>query len=471
MKWVYATLLAYVVGMSLFWPRVFLVVDEQSYVGQAMAFSEGRTAIADAGVVFPKPRVQMISNYPPGTSLLQAPLVRLFGWRGAVVVSVLSLIIATLLTARWLREAGKDPAFALVLPGYAGAALFGRIAMSDIPATALVAATCYLLWTARSRPSRSALAAFCAGAILLFREPPIMIAAPLFLGAAMRRDIHIGAAMAGGIGALALRFGAAYILFGTAWYAREPGPGFSVSSLAHSIPIYSFLLLVMLPGGALLPFLYRGPRRPELLTAFWMYLVVFLLFGSNSVEESGLVKGLLHASRYMAPLLPILAFQGADVWPRLYARLRARSETWRVLPRGLAAGVVGMAFLIHPAAHLQERVPLAIVRGFYSHTASSQYLITNTDATLKYLNVAYGPRKLILRYGLSLDSVTTFSSRYGPVAVALLDRTDSDLFRRDAEGNAEFLASVSSRCETRSTYDENIASWARVRILELGRCR
>ncbi len=470
MKWVYATLLAYAVGMSLFWPRVFLVVDEQSYVGQAMAFSVGRTTIADAGVVFPKPRMQAISNYPPGTSLLQAPLVRVFGWRAAVVVSVLSLIVATLLTARWLREQGRDPAFALVIPGYAGAALFGRIAMSDIPATALVAATCWLLWDARGSAARSALAAFCAGAILLFREPPIMIVAPLFLGAAIRREVRIGAAIAGGIAALTLRFGAAWVLFGTALYAREPGPGFSVASLAHSIPIYSFLLLVMLPGGALLPFLYRGPRRLELLAAFWMYLVVFLLFGSNSVQESGLVKGLLHASRYMAPLLPILAFQAAEVWPRVYARVRARSEAWRVLPRALAGGVLATAFLIHPAAHLQERVPLAIVRGLYSHTATSQYLITNTDATLKYLNVAYGPRKLILRYGLSLDSVTTFSSRYGPVAVALLDRTDSDLFRRDAQGNAEFLASVSSRCETRSTYDEHVASWARVRILELERC-
>jgi hypothetical protein len=473
MKWVYASVVAYTLGVALFWPRVFMVVDEDRYVTQAIAFSHGSATIHGAGVVYPASSVRTVSNYPPGTSLLQTPLVWAFGWRGAAALSVIALCLATLLVARWLAADGKNPAFALVIPGYAGAALFGRVAMSDLPATAFVAAVCYLLYArpqGRAGAARSGLCVFCAGALLLFREPPVLIIAPLIGGAILRRQLDLPGVIAGAAAALGLRFGTAELLFGTPFYVRDPGPGFALASLAHSVPIYGLLLLVMIPGGAILPFVYRGRHRHEMLAAFCFYVAIFLLFGSNSVEESGALKGILHASRYMVPLLPVLAYQAATVWPRAYAALIDRWSVIHYLPGAACAAAIGVAFLVHPAMHEQEVVPLSIVRALMDHTHDGEPLITNTNASLKYLGIAYGRRLIIARYDLAADSIPTFASRYAGLGAAFVDRNDSEDYRRDADGNDRFLASLRDRCIIRSTYAASVASWARVRTFEIDSC-
>lgn len=470
MRWVYVALLAYVAGFALYWPRAFLVVDEERYVSQAVAFSQGRLAIDGAGIVHPVPDHATLSNYPPGTALLQAPLVGAFGWRAAAVLSVVSLLAATLLTARWLRFAGREPAFALIIPGFLGAALFGRIAMSDLPATAIVALACLLLWRARDSRAASFAVAFLTGASLLFREPPVVMLGVLLLGAALRRQLMLSAAIAGFTAGLLLRLGIQDALFGSPFYVREAAFGFALWSLGHSVPIYAAVLLVMLPGGALVPFFYRGDRRIELVAAAGLYVLIFLLFESNAVKESGLVKGLLHASRYMAPLLPLLAYMAAEAVPRAHRALTQRAAVFARLPALFAVGATIVAFSVHPLAHRQERQAERVVRVFYGHTRAAVPVITNSDATLKYLSPAYGPRLLILRYGLDPDTVAALMRRYGALDIAFLDRSDSEHFRRDAAGNDAFLAALDVRCAMTRRHEEPLEGWARMRVLEVRAC-
>jgi hypothetical protein len=140
------------------------------------------------------------------------------------------------------------------------------------------------------------------------------------------------------------------------------------------------------------------------------------------------------------------------------------------LPTAACAAVLALAFLIHPAVHREELVPLTITRALLDHTQEGQAVITNTDATLKYLGVAYGRRSLVARYELSPDSIAAFASRYGSVTVAFLDRRDSENFRRDSDGNDRFLAAARDRCSVRSTFDSDVASWARVRTFDLDSC-
>lgn len=472
-RWVYAALAAYALGLALYWPRVFLVVDEERYVSQAVAFARGGTTIPGADIVFPATHANVISNYPPGTSLLQTPFVWAFGWRGAVLLSLLALVTCTLVTARWLRDGGRHPAFALVIPGFLGAAFFGRIGMSDVPSAALAALVCYLLWRAnRATPITSLLAGFCVGASVLFREPLIVLLAPLIAGAIVRRRIVIWAAVLGVVAGVALRLGLSQLLFGSALYVRDAGYGFSLASVRHTIPVFGFILLVLLPGGALLPFLYRGERRTEVVAAVLLYIATFMFFEYDSVRDNGTAKGVMLASRYMVPLLPLLALMAADVWPRLRARLTERDQVVASkLARGAAAAAVALAFAVHPLARRQETVPLAIVRGIYSNTSQSVPVITNSNATLKYLSPSYGPRLLVLRYDVNVDSVAAFARRFGKLSIALLDRSDSEMFRRESEGNARFLAEVRARCMLAEKYQAELGGWAHLRVFDLSGCR
>src|SRR5437762_10502691 len=90
--WVVATLAAYVAGFLLFPPRILLILDEERYVAQAMAFAMGRSTLPHAQILYPPSPIGVVTDYPPGTSLLQVPFVWLFGWRGAAVLSVIGLV-------------------------------------------------------------------------------------------------------------------------------------------------------------------------------------------------------------------------------------------------------------------------------------------------------------------------------------------------------------------------------------------
>lgn len=470
-RWVYAALAAYVLGFALFVPRVLTVVDEDRYVSQAVAFAGGGTTIPGSGIIHPPVAEPMISNYPPGTSLLQTPFVWMFGWRGAVLLSVLSLIAVTLVTARWLRDVGRSPAFALLIPSFLPAALFGRIAMSDVPSAALVAVTCWLLWRAeRAGWLTSFAAGLCAALILLFREPVAVLLAPLLLGALLRRKGVAWAVLVGGIAGAAVKLGLSKLFFDSPMYVRDPGITFAFSSLQHTLPLFAFILLVLFPAGAMLPFFYHGERRVELVASVAAYVGLFLFYDYDAIRSQGPIKGTLLAARYMIPALPLLVWMAADVCPRVVARM---SESARRASMGLttlgAAGAVALSFAVHPMGRAQEGDALTIVRGIQEHTSAESPVITNSGATLKYLSPSYGPRRLILRQAVPPHTVPSLLEHHRGLSVVLLDRVDSEMFRGDAADNDLFVARLADHCQLSPRHQRDFG-WARLRVLAVDHC-
>lgn len=470
-RWVYAALGVFALAFLLLLPRAFLVVDEERYASQAVAFAQGRLTVPGWEILQPPAPTRLISNYPPGTSLLQAPFVWIGGWALAGLASVIALIVATVATMRWLRAAGMTEGFALLVPGFFGAAFFGRLAMSDVPAAALVAATWMLLWNPTTRRGASFAGGFLGGAILLFREPVVLLVAPAIAFALVRGTAVRWAVVTGGAAAIALRLALSQALFGSALHVRASGYGFSLESLGHSVPLFGVLLLAMFPLGGLLPFTYRGPRRASLAGALALYFGLFLLYEYDSVAENGLAKGVILASRFVVPAVPVLAFMAADVWPRWMRAMRIPPGAATALARSAAAAVVVMAAGVHLLARRQEAVPAVIATSLLGHTTAERPVITNSNATLKYLSPAYAPRRLILRYRIPVDSVAAFASRHGGVDIALLDRSDSELFRDESLANEAFLEDVASRCALTAAYDSAPASWARVRVARVTTCR
>jgi hypothetical protein len=103
-RWLAAILVAYISGFALFAPQVVLVFDEAHYVRAAWAFSRGAIAVEVREGLLGAVRREPPSTYPPGTSLLQAPLVRVLGFPGAPLASALCLCLTVLVLARWLVE-------------------------------------------------------------------------------------------------------------------------------------------------------------------------------------------------------------------------------------------------------------------------------------------------------------------------------------------------------------------------------
>jgi hypothetical protein len=452
--WVYATLIAYAAGFVLFPPRVLLIIDEYHYVAQSLAFARGLLTIPGAAPLVPPATLRVASDYPPGTSLLQAPLVALVGWQGAPALAMLSLVAATLVTMKWLREQGREPVFALLVPAFAGSLLFGRVAMSDVPSAAWIALALWALFRADRGAWWSLLAGLLAGASVLFRETNAVLLAPFLVGAIARRKCHSGALTIGAVLGVGARLGASAALFGTAFYVRDSGYGFSLASIWSNGARYAVILLLLFPLGALLPFLYRGPRRAEFVASFCAYVAVYLSYDYGGAFESGRARALLLASRFVVPLVPLLAFMAADVWPRWFAAL---SERWqsairRASPTALSA-VAAAAFLIHPMLQRRERDQLSIIRSIREVAQQDVPVITNHQVTLKYLSPVYGARPMILRSYITPDDVPSLYRRYGKLNVVFLDRDDSEMFRADAKANAAFLEGAGKECRLQALHD------------------
>src|SRR6188474_484725 len=168
-----AILAIYVSGYALFPAGVFTSSDESAYVEQAVVFANGSLA--------------SVSPYPPGTSLLQSPLVAIAGWRAAAWLSLLAVGATVLLMARWLRDAGYHPGFALLFFAYAPTLVMARIGTSDVPSAAMVTLGLWLFWTGQDARWKWGLAGWLAGFSILLRETNVLLFLPFVLAAAARR--------------------------------------------------------------------------------------------------------------------------------------------------------------------------------------------------------------------------------------------------------------------------------------------
>jgi hypothetical protein len=106
--------------------------DETGYLYQAQMMLRGTFTWTKVDAITGTTLSEPPTTYPPGTALRMAPWIALFGWRGGFAVSALSLVLAILVTARWLRDENRSALFALVILGFAPSMVMGRLAMSDV---------------------------------------------------------------------------------------------------------------------------------------------------------------------------------------------------------------------------------------------------------------------------------------------------------------------------------------------------
>jgi len=469
--WILLALASYVAAYSLFFPGAFLIVDEERYVAQALAFADVSRVIEGAGRSYIGMPFAVMSDYPLGTSFLQTPFVALGGWRAATLASVVALIVATLVTARWLHEQGREPAFALLLPGFLPASLFARIGMSDVPSAMVVAIALWLLWRAERGDWRVAVAAgLVAGASVLFREFNVLLLAPFAVGALVRGRAVRWALVAGGVVGLALRPALWSLVFGDAWYVRDSIYGFSLSSISFTALPWAIALMVLVPGALLLPVLYRGERRAEFGAALVLYVGAHLLYGYDAISENGPGKGVLLMSRYAIPALPVIAVMAAEVWPRLLAALTSRVAAARFLPQLAVAYVVALPLFVLTAADSQERAGRIIRVALYDYSAPDVPVLVNELAMEKYASPVYGRRALLYRRDLDTLSVAAIGARHAAFTLALLDRNDSEMFRADAVKNEEFLQRLADGCTVHLMHESEPAAWGRFRVFTVLSC-
>jgi 4-amino-4-deoxy-L-arabinose transferase-like glycosyltransferase len=441
----------YVVGYATHYPRVFTNNDEGRYAAETLAFVEtGSIYVPKTHPLTGETEQVAPGDYPFGMVALMAPCVKVFGWRGAFFPSFVCLLVAVLMTARWLQQERRSPLFALVLLGFPALLVAGRLAMSDVARTAAAALGLWLFFRGLDgRRGAWLLSGFVAGASLSLRETAVLPFVTFFAGAMLRRDRGWTALLAGGLAGTAVHLLGNRILFGQAFAVRGfvfyP---FDVAGLGDRLWLYLFGLLVLVPGGLACGLGYRGRRRPEVVAAI-AFFFLFYLFQAYGMVESGTLKRLVIALRYFAPLLPLLAFAMAETLPRWLAALAARSRSPAAFERragALAAlwvaGVAAASLAVHPIlARWSESQ--AEIRDAIALTVPSDAVLVGNGAAIRKFADEYARSFVILgRHELAPGDAATLAARHPTFFVAFLDRSDSEFWRADAVRNAEFVAGL-----------------------------
>ena len=452
-----ALLAVYVAAFLLTYPRTITVIDELSYVRQAQLLVTG---IRSELITDPSTGLEVVYDirqetvYPLGTALTLAPFIAAGGWPLAFFAPALCLLLATLVTARWLADAGRSPLAAGVLLGFPAALVLGRVCMSEAPSLLCVSLGLWLFWRGldKQRVVSWLAAGFLAGGSILFRESNVLLLAPFLLGAVLRRDGGTWALAVGAACGVGLRLLSSQLYFGDAFYQKASGYGFGFGPIARNLPIYATSLLLFVPGGLLAGMLYKGPRRAEVVATIVGFFLFYLTY-DYSGGASGLAKRIILGPRYFVPLLPLLAFALAEVVPRTVeaakARWPARRETLAGLASlGLVSWLAGVA-VAEVGAHVTHSSwsasQAAIRQVIYDHTPEGAIIVGNSGATAKFIHPVYGPRLHLDRDYVSGPVAARILARNDVFYLLFLDRSDSDYWRRDARQNEFYLKTYNPR--------------------------
>jgi hypothetical protein len=467
--------LIYLIGVVCFFPDVITNDDEVRYLELAYAFASGSPCLDNIDPLSGEVSCGPASSFLPGTAALMAPPVALFGWRGAYLVPGLAMAAATLCTALWLREAGRSPLFALMVLGYLPTLVLGRMATSDVPSTALAALGLWLFW-ARGPDGRARWAAsgLVAGLSLCLRETNVLVFAPLYLGALIRRESRLWALIAGGLaGSLLLPLGN-WIVFGDPLYIYLRRETFAVSNIPDNLPLYAMALLLFIPAGLICGILYRGERSPEMVATVLLFCAFFLSYSYRG-EASGLLRSMILGPRYFAPLTPLLAFAAAEALPRIWAALRTRLASGgakameRVAALGVrlyVAGVLLAAFAVHPVL---DRLtdPLERFRdAIYAHSAAGSVVVLSR-VDRKLVTPMYGKRQRFYIQKLTPEILDGLLARHGAITLALHERRESVHLRAWARENEKVLNTLTTRAEFELVFDWGTENSERLRIWRL----
>ena len=137
----------YVATFFVLYPEDVTVTDEAAYVRQAMMLLRFNEPV-QVTHPFTYETIELAPKirFPLGTAVILAPFLLAGGLAAVFLLPLLSTLLATGLTARWIAEENRSPLFALLLLGFPPALVMSRVAMSDAPSVALIAAGLFSFW-------------------------------------------------------------------------------------------------------------------------------------------------------------------------------------------------------------------------------------------------------------------------------------------------------------------------------------
>lgn len=449
-------------------PDVIALKDEVNYIRQANAFANGQVKVDRYDTFTGELHRVNPSEYPPGTSLVASLFILFGGWTSAFWMPAISLIAATCFTAFMLRSLSLHPAYSLIFLLYPPALVMGRIVSSDVISASVVAFGLWAFFSGSAKRSTSkngnqtALLWFISGLIagisLLFRETNALLFLPLFLGTIFRRNDEWTWLLVGGLIGLGFRLLASWIVFDSFFYVKEPY-SFQFSVIWSNMLIYLPSLLLMVPGGLIFAFLYKGERRPEIIATILLFVLFYLTYSYSGRESGGLIQWVL-GPRFFIPLLPLFALTAAESLPRVLNKLSLERFSNKQVSYSLVALLIAMILSSQFYMH-QWLEPHRNIQGIINEQVpADSIVIMNNEATLTYISELQGYHTRVNFEYLSSEEANMLDEAY----IVFLQRSGSGYWRNFAVRENNFLDSI----QAVNILDEKLSSDYHLKIYIIG---
>ncbi len=447
----------HVLAMLLTWPAVLTITDEYSYVEAARGFAAGRLTSTIIDIDTFRRVATHPSNYPAGTSLVQALCIMVAGWRGVFAVSLLGFV--AMIWGCWalLRALGRDPRWTLLLFVFPPLVVLSRTAMSDTVNAALVCGALAFFVRGREGPAwRWWLAGVLAGLILVFREASVLVVAPFFVGALVRRDPGVHRLVLGGLLGAGVRLISAQVLYHNPLF-RHPGyGGFGLGNLVHNLPFYLVLTLVVVPFGLVALLRYRGWRWPELLAAALSYTLLHAAYFYGASEGGG-PNAIVIGGRYLLPVIPLYIVAIAAAVEQLEARWDTpRSGYQRLLAhrQGLLGSAALLSVAVHPAMAVWSHTQEVHANSLCEYVPADARLVANTSVLAKAMLPVRCERARADFKSLPAGYLARWSRDSRPLFIAIATRTDSEAYMAATVEAKQWLATEVGAAHLRLVHED-----------------
>lgn len=303
-QWMYLLLGFFLFCFAIFYPKMLLLLDEYSYFNRGLALSQFSTELIIPDLTGTSSIDLSGSRYLPGTPLLIAFFIALLGNKSVFLIGAFCFAISTFLMIKVLEKLKLNPLGILFFFTFPPLLMLTRTVMSGMPSLLCTSLFLYLLICKSKSRWQYFLLALIVGLATLFRETNILVFGFFGLSLFWTEKKWLGYLMAGfGIG-LGSRLLLSQLIYGSYSYMSGADP-FTLANVLPNLTLYSLLGLVLLPLGLWQVLVYQGKYKWEIKLAVLAFFGLYLSYGYNPVEYSGLAKGLLFGGRFLVPLLPL----------------------------------------------------------------------------------------------------------------------------------------------------------------------
>lgn len=300
----YKLLLCLFVFLILFFaltPFWVYIADEVSYIEQAFSFIGAGSNNLNTGELFKHVEV----DYPLGTSSLLAPFVYFFSTTGLYIANVSFLVISFFAIRKSIgllnsSRTGLTSYLFCCIP----ILFFTRTVMSEIPSMLIISIAYLIYFAGFFKKENIFLFSALATSSIWFRETNILIFLIPIAHLIYKQPKQIGLVLGGLALGFIPRLFFSWKIYGDMFYVKDPGYGFALSNIGENLPIYAIIFLILFPCLLYSILHFKTSRQRILNGSIVLYTVVYLLYGYNGMEASGL-KAILLSSRFMIPILPV----------------------------------------------------------------------------------------------------------------------------------------------------------------------